>query len=82
MDFAARVADHLALALSHKELADAAQRDEEARQTAARLEAQVATLSRELEARSGLRRVVGRSRRWQDVLTQATRVAQRRPRCC
>ena len=76
MDFGARVADHLALALSHKELADAARRDEEARQTAARLEAQVATLSRELEARSGLRRVVGRSRHWKDVLAQATRVAQ------
>ena len=76
LDFAARVADHLALALSHKELADAARRDEEARQTAARLEAQVATLSRELEARSGVRRVVGRSRRWKDVLAQATRVAQ------
>ena len=76
MDFGARVADHLALALSHKELADAARRDEEARQTAARLEAQVATLSRELEARSGVRRVVGRSRQWKDVLAQATRVAQ------
>jgi two-component system response regulator AtoC len=76
LDFGARVADHLALALSHKELADAARRDEEARQTAARLEAQVATLSRELEARSGVRRVVGRSQSWKDVLTQATRVAQ------
>jgi transcriptional regulator with GAF, ATPase, and Fis domain len=76
VDFGARVADHLALALSHKELADAARRDEEARQTAARLEAQVATLSRELEARSGVRRVVGRSQSWKDVLAQATRVAQ------
>ena len=76
VDFGARVADHLALALSHKELADAARRDEESRQTAARLEAQVATLSRELEKRSGLRRVVGRSRQWKDVLAQATRVAQ------
>jgi len=70
------VADHLALALSHEELATAARRDEEARQTAARLEAQVATLTRELGARSGVRRVVGRSKSWKDVLTQATRVAQ------
>jgi len=76
IDFGVRVADHLALALSHEELATAARRDEEARQTAARLEAQVATLTRELEARSGVRRVIGRSKSWKDVLTQATRVAQ------
>jgi transcriptional regulator with GAF, ATPase, and Fis domain len=76
IDFARRVADHLALALSHQHLAEAARRDEEARATAARLEAQVATLTRELEARSGLRRVVGHSKQWKDILAQATRVAQ------
>ncbi len=43
---------------------------------AARLEAQVATLTRELEARSGHRRVIGHSRQWKDVLAHATRVAQ------
>jgi two-component system NtrC family response regulator len=42
---------------------------------AAQLEAQVATLTRELEARSGHRRVVGHSRQWKDVLAHATRVA-------
>ena len=62
IDFARRVADHLALALSHQRLAEAARRDAEARETAARLEAQVATLTRELEARTGQRRVVGHSR--------------------
>jgi transcriptional regulator with GAF, ATPase, and Fis domain len=76
IDFAIRVADHVALALSHQELGDAVRRDEEARQTAARLEAQVARLSQELEARDGPRRVVGRSKRWKDVLAQATKVAQ------
>jgi transcriptional regulator with GAF, ATPase, and Fis domain len=76
VDFARRVADHLALALSHQHLADAEKRDAAARETAARLEAQVATLTRELEARSGQRRVVGHSRQWQDVLAQAARVAQ------
>jgi transcriptional regulator with GAF, ATPase, and Fis domain len=75
-DFARRVADHLALALSHQRLAEAARRDAESREMAARLEAQVATLTRELEARSGHRRVVGRSRRWKDVLAQAARVAK------
>ena len=76
VDFARRVADHLALALSHERLADAARRAAESRETAARLEAQVATLTRELEARTGRRRVVGRSQQWKDVLAQATRVAQ------
>jgi transcriptional regulator with GAF, ATPase, and Fis domain len=76
MDFGRRVADHLALALSHERLADAARRAAESRETAARLEAQVATLTRELEARTGRRRVVGRSRQWKDVLAQAARVAQ------
>jgi len=68
IDFARRVADHLALALSHQHLAETAA-------TAARLEAQVATLTRELEARGGVRRVVGHSKQWKDVLAQATRVA-------
>jgi transcriptional regulator with GAF, ATPase, and Fis domain len=76
MGFARRVAHHLALALSHQQLAEAARRSTEAREIAARLEAQVATLTRELEARTGQRRMIGRSREWKDVLTHATRVAQ------
>jgi transcriptional regulator with GAF, ATPase, and Fis domain len=76
IDYARRVADHLALALSHQRLAVVARRDAEARATAARLEAQVATLTRELESRTGQRRVIGSTRRWKDVLTQAARVAQ------
>jgi len=75
IDFARRVADHLALALSHERLAEAARRQAESRETAARLEAQVATLTRELESRSGQRRVVGQSRQWKDVLAHAARVA-------
>jgi transcriptional regulator with GAF, ATPase, and Fis domain len=76
IDFGRRVADHLALAISHQQLAEVARRDAESRETAARLEAQVATLTRELEARTGHRRVVGRSRQWKDVLAQAARVAK------
>ena len=75
IDFARRVADHLALALSHERLAEAARSQAESRETAARLEAQVATLTRELEARSGQRRVVGQSKQWKDVLAHAARVA-------
>jgi transcriptional regulator with GAF, ATPase, and Fis domain len=76
VDFARRVADHLALALSHERLAEAARRQAESREMAERLEAQVATLTRELEARTGQRRVVGQSRQWKDVLAHAARVAQ------
>ena len=76
IDFGQRVGDHLALALSHQRLADAARRDAEARETAERLEAQVVTLRRELEARTGRRRLVGHSPRWTNVLAQAARVAQ------
>jgi transcriptional regulator with GAF, ATPase, and Fis domain len=75
IDFARRVADHLALALSHERLAEAARSQAESRETAARLEAQVATLTRELESRSGQRRVVGQSKQWKDVLAHAARVA-------
>jgi transcriptional regulator with GAF, ATPase, and Fis domain len=74
-DFARRVADHLALALSHQRLAEVARRDAESRETAARLEMQVATLTRELEARTGQRRIVGQSKQWREVLAQAARVA-------
>ena len=76
LDFGRRVADLLALALSHQQLAEAARRDAAARQTAAQLEAKVATLTRELEARTGQRRVIGHSQQWKDVLAQAARVAQ------
>lgn len=75
LGFGRRVANHLALALSHQRLAEAARRDAAARETATRLEAQVATLTRELELRTGRRRVVGDSRKWKDVLTHAARVA-------
>ena len=75
VDFARRVADHLALALSHERLAEAARSQAESREVAARLEAQVATLTRELEARTGQRRVVGQSKQWRDVLAHAARVA-------
>jgi transcriptional regulator with GAF, ATPase, and Fis domain len=75
VDFARRVADHLALALSHERLAAAARSQAESEEMAARLEAQVATLTRELATRTGQRRVVGHSRQWKDVLAHAARVA-------
>jgi transcriptional regulator with GAF, ATPase, and Fis domain len=76
IDFARRVADHVALALSHHRLAVVARRDAEAREMAARLEAQVATLTHELQVRTGQRRVIGSTQQWKDVLAQAARVAR------
>jgi len=61
--------------LSHERLAEAARSQAKSREMAARLEAQVATLTRELEARTGQRRVVGQSKQWKDVLAHAARVA-------
>jgi transcriptional regulator with PAS, ATPase and Fis domain len=47
---------------------------DEATARAARLEARVRALTEELDARTGMRRVVGDSPEWREVLTQATRV--------
>jgi transcriptional regulator with GAF, ATPase, and Fis domain len=71
---ARRIADHVALALSHQRLADEERRRVEAAERADRLAARVARLREELEA-SGPHRALGRSRQWQDVLAQATKVA-------
>jgi transcriptional regulator with GAF, ATPase, and Fis domain len=69
-----RVADRIALALSHHELAEKARLAAEARERAERLEATVETLTRELESQ-GRFRVVGASRSWKEVLRQVGLVA-------
>ena len=75
VDLALRVADQVALALSHQRLAEEAKRVEEARREAARLEERVRALSEELESRDGFGRVVGASSAWRSVLVQASKVA-------
>lgn len=72
---ARRIADHVALAVSHEQLADAARQIAEARTRADRLEARVKSLAEELDARSGYARVVGRSQEWQGVVKAAAQVA-------
>src|SRR5437867_1336757 len=72
---ARRVADHVSLALSHKRLAEEERRASEARERAARLEESVQALKAELETTLGHRRIVGESKQWKDVLTQAAKVA-------
>jgi transcriptional regulator with GAF, ATPase, and Fis domain len=72
---ACRIANLVALALAHEQLAEQARAAAEARERATRLEARVARLTQELAASSGPHQQVGASRAWRDVLAQATRVA-------
>jgi len=72
---ARRVADHVSLALSHQRLAEEERRAAEERERAAQLEQRVEALKQELATTRGYGRVVGESKGWMDVLTQATKVA-------
>jgi transcriptional regulator with GAF, ATPase, and Fis domain len=72
---ARRIGDYIALALSHQQLAEEAERAAEVRERAARLEARVRVLTDELTSISGYHRAIGESRVWLDTLTQATQVA-------
>ena len=69
-----RIADYIALAVSHEQLADAAKQVAEAHARADRLEARVQMLSDELDSKTHAR-VVGESAEWRDVLKKATQVA-------
>jgi transcriptional regulator with GAF, ATPase, and Fis domain len=66
-EVARRVADRIALTLSHHRLAEEARIAREARERAERLEATVETLARELESR-GRTRIVGVSSSWKETL--------------
>jgi transcriptional regulator with GAF, ATPase, and Fis domain len=72
---ARRIADHVALAVSHEQLAEAARQVAEVRARAERLESRVQTLAQELESKNGHGRVVGQSAEWLDVLKKAAQVA-------
>jgi transcriptional regulator with PAS, ATPase and Fis domain len=61
--------------VSHRHLAEEAERAAEARARAAMLEDRVQELVQQAEEREGFHRVVGESPNWKDVLLQATRVA-------
>jgi formate hydrogenlyase transcriptional activator len=70
---ARRIADHVALAVSHERLAEMSRQATEAKLRADQLEARVKSLSDELAAKTG--RMVGPSPQWQLVLKAAMRVA-------
>ena len=73
-EFAMRVAEHVALALSHQQLAEESRRTAAAQDRASQLEERVHVLVQELETLSP-HRALGRSKKWRDVLAQATKVA-------
>jgi two-component system response regulator AtoC len=73
---ARRLADHVALAVSHEQLADAARRMAEAHARAERLESRVQVLIDELASKTGHAKVVGQSPAWIDTLKKATQVAE------
>jgi len=72
---ARRVAEHVALAVSHEQLAEAVRRAADAQARAERLEARVQSLSEELDLRSGYGRVIGNSPAWKLAFKSATQVA-------
>ena len=72
---ARRIARHVALCVSHQQLADTAREASEARQRADRLETRVRTLSDELDRTTGMRRIVGESAAWKRAVKAATQVA-------
>jgi len=69
-----RIADHVALALAHQEIADEERRIARAEARAEVLEVRVQHLSRELE-RFSAHRALGESAAWRRALADATRVA-------
>src|SRR5262245_24626859 len=73
-EVARRLADRIALVLTHRRLAEEARVAAESRERAERLEATVETLARELESREKSP-VIGVSRSWRDSLRQVGRVA-------
>ena len=72
---ARRIADHIALSISHEQLVEAERHAAEVQARAEQLEARVQMLSEELEAKTQIR-VIGQSAEWREVLKKATQVAE------
>jgi two-component system response regulator AtoC len=71
---ARRITDYIALAVSHEQLAEAAQQLAKTRARAEHLQARVDMLSEELKS-TAHRNIVGDSPEWREVLKRATQVA-------
>ncbi len=75
-DIARRIADQVALVLSHEKIAEEARIAAEAREEAARLEGRVAALTEQLASIGGARKIIGKSKSWRDVLDLVSKVAK------
>ena len=75
VSIARRIAEYVALAVSHQQLAEAVSRAAEAHARAEQLEARVRSLTAELDSRGGYGRVIGHSHTWTAALKSATQVA-------
>jgi len=72
---ARRLADYVALAVSHEQLAEAERHDAEARVRAERLDSRVQALAAEVDRRAGYVPAIGQSVEWKGVLKRAMQVA-------
>jgi Nif-specific regulatory protein len=75
-DFARRIADQVALVLSHEKLAEEARHAAEAREEAQRLEGRITALMDAFASYlGGPRQIIGNSRSWREALDLVTKVA-------
>ena len=74
-DIARRIADQVALVLSHEKIADEERIAAEAREEATRLEGRVATLTEQLALAGGARQIIGKSKSWREVLDLVSKVS-------
>ena len=75
-DFARRIADQVALVLSHEKLAEEARLAAEAREEAKRLEGRIAALMEAFASYlGGPRQIIGNSKSWRDVLDLVSKVS-------
>ncbi len=75
-DVARRIADQVALVLSHEKIAEEERIAAEAREEAVRLEGRVASLTEQLATMGGARQILGKSKSWREVLDHVSKVAK------
>ena len=79
---ARRLADYVALAVSHEQLASAERHDAEARVRAERLDSRVQAFAAGVDRKAGHLPAIGQSAEWKDVLKRAMQVAATETTVC
>jgi transcriptional regulator with GAF, ATPase, and Fis domain len=79
---ARQIADYVALAVSHEQLAEAARQDAEARVRAERFDSRVQSLTGGVDRKAGHVPAIGQSPEWRGVLKRATQVASTETTVC